>query len=57
MELSAMHSAGIDALCHEIAGRLVPHPPPPGAAVPFEPEQIEQIAGILEGRTCSPVRS
>ena len=42
-----MHSAGIDALCHEIAGRLVPHPPPPGAAVPFEPEQIEQIRGYL----------
>ena len=24
---------------------LVPHPPLPGAAVPFEPEQIEQIRG------------
>jgi tRNA modification GTPase len=47
LELSAMYSAGIDALCHEIAGRLVPHPPPPGAAVPFEPEQIEQIHGYF----------
>ena len=47
VELSALHSAGIDALCHEIAARLVPHPPPPGAAVPFEAEQIEQIRGYL----------
>ena len=48
LELSAMHSTGIDALCHEIASRLVPHPPPPGAAVPFEPQQIEQIRGYLK---------
>ncbi len=48
MEVSSMHSAGIDALCHEIAGRLVPQPPPPGAAVPFEPEQIEQIRGYFK---------
>jgi hypothetical protein len=42
-----MQSAGVDVLCHEIAGRLVPHPPPSGAAVPFEPIQIEQIRGYL----------
>jgi tRNA modification GTPase len=48
LELSAMHSTGIDVLCHEIAGRLVPSPPPAGAAVPFEPEQIEQIRGYFE---------
>jgi len=47
LEISAMGSAGIDALCHEIADRLVPHPPPPGAAVPFEPEHIEQIRRYL----------
>ena len=47
LEISAIHSAGIDALCHEIAGRLVPHPPSPGAAVPFEPRHIEQIRGYL----------
>ncbi len=46
VEVSAMHSAGIDGLCHEIAVRLVPHPPPPGAAVPFELEQIEKIRGF-----------
>jgi hypothetical protein len=48
LELSAMHSAGIDALCQEIAGLLVPYPPPRGAAVPFGPEQIEQIHGYLQ---------
>ena len=48
LEISARQSVGIDALCGAIAGRLVPHPPPPGAAVPFEPEQIEQIRGYLE---------
>jgi len=48
LEISALHAAGIDALCHEIAGRLVAHPPPPGAAVPFTPEQVEQIRGYSE---------
>ncbi len=48
MEISARHSTGIDALCQEIAHRLVPQPPPPGAAVPFEPAQIEQIRGYLD---------
>jgi len=47
LEISAVHSTGIDGLCHEIAGRLVPHPPPPGAAVPFEPAQIEYIRRYL----------
>ncbi len=47
MEVSATHAAGIDELCREIAGRLVPHPPLPGAAVPFELEQIERIEAYL----------
>jgi tRNA modification GTPase len=48
MEICAIHSIGIDDLCNAIAHRLVPNPPPPGAAVPFEPEQIEQIRGYLK---------
>ncbi len=48
VEVSAMHSTGVDALCREIAHRLVPQPPAPGAGVPFEPEQIEHIRGYLE---------
>jgi tRNA modification GTPase len=47
LELSAMHAAGIDALCRAIAARLVPQPPPSGEAVPFEPQQIEQIRAYL----------
>jgi tRNA modification GTPase len=42
-ETSAMLAVGIDELCREIAARLVPHPPLPGDAVPFAPEQIEEI--------------
>ena len=47
LELSARLATGIDALCGEIAARLVPHPPLPGAAMPFEAEQVEQIRGYL----------
>jgi tRNA modification GTPase len=47
MEISAMHAVGIDELCAEIAARLVPHPPSPGDAVPFEPEQIEGLIRYL----------
>jgi tRNA modification GTPase len=43
MNVSAAMSAGIDELCRAIAQRLVPHPPPPGAAVPFLEEHVEQI--------------
>jgi tRNA modification GTPase len=48
LELSAIQPVGIDGLCHEIAGRLVPRPPPPGAGVPFEQEQVGQIRRFLE---------
>jgi len=47
LEVSAMGSIGIDALCLEIASRLVPNPPPPGIAVPFELQQIEKICEYL----------
>jgi tRNA modification GTPase len=48
---SALGGAGIDELIIKIADRLVPIPPPPGAAVPFTLEQIERIrsfAKVLE---------
>jgi tRNA modification GTPase len=48
---SALTGAGIDELINKITGHLVPTPPPPGAAVPFTAEQIEQLqqfARILE---------
>jgi tRNA modification GTPase len=46
--VSAATSAGVDDLCQAIARRLVPHPPPPGAAVPFLAEQVQRIRGYLE---------
>ncbi|MCX7427264.1 MAG: 50S ribosome-binding GTPase [Planctomycetia bacterium] len=40
---SALTGQGIEALLDAIADRLVPRPPPPGAAVPFTSEQIEGL--------------
>ncbi len=45
---SALTGAGIDELIEKIANRLVPMPPPPGAAVPFTLEQIERIRGYIK---------
>ncbi|MCC6127108.1 MAG: 50S ribosome-binding GTPase [Pirellulales bacterium] len=44
--VSALTGQGIEELCRRIAQRLVPHPPPPGAAVPFTSEQIEMLHGL-----------
>jgi tRNA modification GTPase len=40
---SALRGDGIEPLWAAIADRLVPHPPPPGAAVPFTPEQVATV--------------
>ena len=48
MAVSAATSAGVDELCQEIANRLVPHPLPPGAAVPFLPEHVETVRGYVD---------
>ena len=45
---SALHGQGIETLLETIAGRLVPSPPPPGAAVPFTDEQVEMIRAFSE---------
>ena len=50
---SALRGDGIEVLLETIAGRLVPDPPPPGAAVPFTEEQvaaISRLAGELARR-------
>jgi len=44
LRVSARTGEGIAELCAAIATWLVPEPPPPGAAVPFTPEQVEAIA-------------
>ena len=45
--VSALREEGIEELCRAIVGRLIPRPPSPGAAVPFTPEQLQQIHGYL----------
>jgi tRNA modification GTPase len=40
---SALRGEGIEALLASISERLVPDPPPPGAAVPFSTEQVEMV--------------
>jgi tRNA modification GTPase len=44
--VSALTGEGIEDLPRRIANRLVPHPPPPGAAVPFTEEQVEMLRGL-----------
>jgi tRNA modification GTPase len=41
--VSALSGQGIENLAERIARRLVPHPPPPGTAVPFSEVQFQQI--------------
>ena len=43
LRTSALRGDGIEDLLAAIARRLVPDPPPPGAAVPFTAEQIEAV--------------
>jgi tRNA modification GTPase len=45
--ISALRGDGIHDLLDAIAERLVPNPPPPGAAVPFNTEHIEMILDAL----------
>jgi tRNA modification GTPase len=41
--VSGLHQQGIEELLHAIAARLVPHPPEPGAAMPFTPDQVDAL--------------
>ena len=43
LSTSALHGEGIESLLATIARRLVPDPPPPGAAVPFLSEQVDML--------------
>ena len=44
----ALDGTGIDDLVRAMAGRLVPRAPPPGAAVPFTPEQIDRLESAAD---------
>lgn len=43
LRVSALTGEGLDTLCEAIVRRLIPDPPPPGAAVPFTPELCRRI--------------
>jgi hypothetical protein len=43
LALSALAGQGLDTLVQRIGVRLAPHPPPPGAAVPFTAAQVEEL--------------
>jgi tRNA modification GTPase len=49
--VSARTGAGIPELVAEMVRRLVPHPPPPGAAVPYTPE----LAAHIEAAASDPL--
>ena len=44
---SATTGLGIEDLLQDIATRIVPLPPPPGAAVPFSADQVETLQAAL----------
>ncbi|MGA2033143.1 MAG: GTPase [Thermoguttaceae bacterium] len=46
LTVSSLFGQGIPALLQAVVDRLVPSPPPPGAAVPFTAEQVEQIKAL-----------
>jgi tRNA modification GTPase len=48
IRLSARTGSGLDDLCTAISQRLVPVPPPQGAAVPFTPELCANVEGAWE---------
>jgi tRNA modification GTPase len=47
--LTSALRGGIEPLWAAIAAELVPEPPPPGAAVPFTPEQVEMVGRLADG--------
>ncbi len=44
VRVSALTGAGLTELCSAVIARLIPDPPPPGAAVPFTSGLCEQIS-------------
>ena len=57
--VSARTGVGLGDLCDRISRRLVPHPPAPGAAVPFTPEladKVDAIAKAVDGGDIATIR-
>jgi tRNA modification GTPase len=45
VHVSALKGEGVPQLCAQISHRLIPNPPPPGAAVPFAPTLSNHVEG------------
>lgn len=43
LRVSARTGEGLDRLCNQIVQRLIPAPPPPGAAIPFTPALADAV--------------
>ncbi len=57
LSISASTGEGVEALLRVIAARLVPDPPPPGAAVPFTAEQFQRLHGYRTQIEAGPPRA
>lgn len=44
----ALRGEGVEAVLQAVASRLVPDPPPPGAAVPFAEGHVERLCGLRD---------
>jgi tRNA modification GTPase len=51
---SATAGTGVEVILERLAQSLVPDPPPPGAAVPFRPWQVDLVAKLLESTRREP---
>lgn len=49
ISVSATRGDGLDSLLEAISPRLVPNPPPPGAAVPFDPDLVQSLLAVRDG--------
>ena len=54
LAVSALTGAGIPELVAAIVRRLVAHPPPPGAAVPYTPELADRVEAAAAAPTDAP---
>jgi tRNA modification GTPase len=54
LRTSALCGEGLEALLRETAARLVPHPPPSAAAVPFAEEHVAELTRLRQSLCIDP---